>query len=345
MVDNRNDKLLHAIEHLEAGESWLVAPEFLDEKKYILKPTVKWGVKPTSFTFKNELFAPLLSVVCIDDLEQGIAYANSSEYGLTAGLQSLNEEEQILWKNSIEAGNLYINRGITGAIVRRQPFGGMKRSAFGGGIKAGGPNYVACFVEFTEKPILEDKPTSIALLSTFAANEIDRNRVNFALSNYKKIWEEEFSQAKDVSHIYGEENIFRYLPVKNVGFRVQDNDNSADILLVMIAAQTAQTALTVSISANNPSIEMIRKATTILTGAKIIIQDETAFIDEMERYERIRIVSPKISDALYQKAAKLGQYIADKKPLVEGRVELLHYLKEQSIAYEYHRYGSIFGEK
>ncbi|MDR0836166.1 MAG: bifunctional proline dehydrogenase/L-glutamate gamma-semialdehyde dehydrogenase, partial [Tannerella sp.] len=107
MIDNDNDKLKHAIETLEEGESWLVAPEFADEKKYIIKPTVKWGVKPSSYTFKNELFAPLLSVVCIDSLEQGIEYANSSEYGLTSGLQSLNEEEHRIWKEKIEAGNLY----------------------------------------------------------------------------------------------------------------------------------------------------------------------------------------------------------------------------------------------
>jgi RHH-type proline utilization regulon transcriptional repressor/proline dehydrogenase/delta 1-pyrroline-5-carboxylate dehydrogenase len=84
MIDNNNEKPHHAIEHLEPGESWLVAPEFVDEKKYILKPSVKWGVKPESYTFENELFDPLLSVVRIDDLKQGIEYANSSEYGLTA---------------------------------------------------------------------------------------------------------------------------------------------------------------------------------------------------------------------------------------------------------------------
>ena len=343
MIDNNNEKLLYAIEHLEEGESWLVPPEFLDEKKYILKPTVKWGVKPGSYTFKNELFAPLLSVVCIDDMKQGIAYANSSEYGLTAGLQSLNEEEQACWKNSIEAGNLYINRGITGAIVRRQPFGGMKRSAFGGGIKAGGPNYVSCFVEFTENQILEAEQSTE--LSNLVSDEYDKDRVNFAFSNYLKIWEEEFSQEKDVCHIYGEENTFRYLPVKNAGFRIQENDNPADILLVMIAAHIAKTALLVSVSENNPHIEIIRKAIASLSGIKLTIQDEAGFIEDMENYERIRIVSSEASGALYQKAAKLGKYIADREPLIEGRIELLHYLKEQSIACEYHRYGSIFGEK
>lgn len=83
MIDNANEKLLYAIHHLEPGESWLVAPEFVDEKRYMLKPTVKWGVKPTSFSFKNELFAPLLSVVCVDSFEQVLAYIDSSEYGLT----------------------------------------------------------------------------------------------------------------------------------------------------------------------------------------------------------------------------------------------------------------------
>ena len=142
MITNRNDKLLQALT-LEPGESWLVPPKFIDEKQYILAPTVKWGVKPGSYSFRTELFGPMLSVACIDNLQQGIELVNSLDYGLTSGLQSLDENEQKLWKDSILAGNLYINRGITGAIVNRQPFGGMKLSAFGGGVKAGGPNYCA----------------------------------------------------------------------------------------------------------------------------------------------------------------------------------------------------------
>ena len=151
MITNKNDKLLQAF-NLEPGESWLVPPRFIDEKEYMLAPTVKWGVKPENFSFRTELFGPLLSVACIENLEEGIKLVNSLDYGLTSGLQSLDEEEQKLWKNSVIAGNLYINRGITGAIVNRQPFGGMKLSAFGGGIKAGGPNYCTCFVEITDKP-------------------------------------------------------------------------------------------------------------------------------------------------------------------------------------------------
>ncbi len=342
MISNDNDKLKHAIENLEPGESWLVAPEFVDEKKYVLRPTVKWGVKPGSFTFTNELFAPLLSVVCIEDLEQGIKFANSSEYGLTAGLQSLDEEEQDIWKNRIEAGNLYINRGITGAIVNRQPFGGMKRSAFGGGIKAGGPNYVSCFVEFTEKEI--PAVSTKSPLSMFLSDEKQKNRLSYAQESYSKAWASVFSQEKDINNLYGESNHFRYLPLSCIGFRVQPQDSLDDVLLVLSASKTAKAPITVSISPTDSKLHAVEKAISTL-GEYIRIQDEDKFIEDMDnRYERIRACSTDLPDAIYKKAAKLGKHIASDKPLVEGRLELLHYLKEQSVANEYHRYGSIFGE-
>jgi len=342
MITNDNDKLLHAIDNLEPGESWLVAPEFLDEKKYILRPTVKWGVKPSNFTFKNELFAPLLSVVCVDDLKQAVEYANTSEYGLTSGLQSLDEDEQAYWKAHIEAGNLYINRGITGAIVNRQPFGGMKRSAFGGGIKAGGPNYVSCFVEFTEESV----PTTSTKhpLVHLVPEDHCKSRMNYGYESYSKAWKEEFSQEKDVNHIYGEENTFRYLPLKHVGLRVQENDELCDILLVLTASHMANTPITVSIPEGDSKLKAIEAVVAEMSKVHTKVQSEEKFIEEMDRYERIRACSTTLSDAVYNKASKLGLHIASDKPLVEGRIELLNYLKEQSIAFEYHRYGSIFGE-
>jgi RHH-type proline utilization regulon transcriptional repressor/proline dehydrogenase/delta 1-pyrroline-5-carboxylate dehydrogenase len=76
------------------------------------------------------------------DLEKAIEWQNATSYGLTAGIHSLNEAECELWLDRVEAGNLYINRAITGAIVKRQPFGGWKRSSVGPTSKAGGPHYV-----------------------------------------------------------------------------------------------------------------------------------------------------------------------------------------------------------
>ena len=77
-----------------------------------------------------------------EDLDQAIALANATPFGLTSGIQTLDDREIARWVDRIEAGNLYVNRPITGAIVGRQPFGGWKASSVGPGAKAGGPNYV-----------------------------------------------------------------------------------------------------------------------------------------------------------------------------------------------------------
>ena len=73
---------------------------------------------------------------------EAIDLANDQPFGLTSGLQSLDDREVARWMDRIEAGNLYVNRSTTGAIVGRQPFGGWKASSVGSGAKAGGPNYV-----------------------------------------------------------------------------------------------------------------------------------------------------------------------------------------------------------
>ncbi len=343
MVDNQNEKLLYAIEHLEPGESWLVAPEFTDDKKYILKPCVKWGVRPGNYTFRTELFGPLLAVVRIDSLQQGIEYANSTDYGLTSGLQTLDEAERELWRNSIQAGNLYINRGITGAIVNRQPFGGMKLSAFGGGIKAGGLNYVSCFQDIKDvKPSQIGRPDStfddfVALL-----DDSDKARFESAVGSYWQNGGTEFSKERDVNHITGEENKFRYLPLKNCALRVQSSDKLCDVLMIIAASLVAETTITISIADNDPKCKDLQQlAENYYDIFLAVVQDEASFINDMIKYERLRACSTGISDAIYKKAAELGKYIVTASPLAEGRVEILHYVKEQSISFEYHRYGSI----
>src|SRR5439155_22343965 len=91
----------------------------------------------------TECFGPVLGVMRAADLDEAIRWQNQPAYGLTAGLHALDPAEITRWREEVHAGNLYVNRGTTGAIVRRQPFGGWKRSVVGPGAKAGGPNYVA----------------------------------------------------------------------------------------------------------------------------------------------------------------------------------------------------------
>ncbi|MBR1668217.1 MAG: proline dehydrogenase family protein [Bacteroidaceae bacterium] len=311
MITNHNEKLEQAFK-LEPGEKWLIAPEFVDGKKYILKPTVKYDVKPTSFTFRTELFAPLLAVTPYDTLEEAVDLVNSLDYGLTSGLQSLDEQEQRYWKNHVMAGNLYINRGITGAIVNRQPFGGMKLSAFGPGLKAGGPNYCAQFMVITDK---EGSTTDYR-------------------KSYAEWYEKEFRHARNIQpKIRGEQNVFRYLPLKGgMVLRLFGDETQEQIQMIQLAAQTVGTPLTISVDDNNPVAAQ-------LTGS-VKKENLAAFCESIKKYERVRTISRQVPDVVFEAAANCDKYIAQSLPVKNGRIELALYIKEQSIANEYHRYGS-----
>ena len=138
-------KLLRALTTLDPGESWLLEPKQLDDEGYFWSPGIKLGVKPGSWFHQNECFGPVLGIMTAKTLEDAVQIQNGTDYGLTAGLQSLDIVEQEYWIANVVAGNKYINRGITGAIVQRQPFGGLKKSAVGPGFKAGGKHYLYGF--------------------------------------------------------------------------------------------------------------------------------------------------------------------------------------------------------
>ena len=142
IIEPANGKLLHALTQLGIGEEWLVEPKQLDATGRLWSPGIRDGVAAGSYFHLTEFFGPVLGVMHAKDLDEAIRMQNAVDYGLTAGLHSLDPEELAHWFDRVQAGNLYVNRGITGAIVQRQPFGGWKRSAVGAGAKAGGPNYL-----------------------------------------------------------------------------------------------------------------------------------------------------------------------------------------------------------
>ncbi len=127
-----------------------------------------------------------------------------------------------------EAGNLYVNRGITGAIVQRQPFGGWKRSSVGAGTKAGGPNYLIGLGSWRASgggPAsttlhlrgLDSRITSVIeaaqpSLDYEAFEWLRRAALSDAIA-----WDREFGQVKDVSRLGVERNLFRYRPVPRRG--------------------------------------------------------------------------------------------------------------------------------
>ena len=134
-------------EYIEKGkeESQVAIEVAGPEVGYFVGPTVFANVPPTATIAQEEIFGPVLAVTKANSFDEALAIANGTLYALTGGLYSRTPSHIERAKAEFEVGNLYINRGITGAIVSRQPFGGFKLS--GVGSKAGGPDYLLQFLE------------------------------------------------------------------------------------------------------------------------------------------------------------------------------------------------------
>jgi len=146
-----DEKSLEKIQkHIEIGkeENRLVLeyplPEGLADEGYFIGPQVFADVDPSSRLAQEEVFGPVLAVLPVDDLSEAIEVVNDTDYALTAGVFSRSPANLKRCVEELEVGNLYLNRGTTGALVNRQPFGGFRMSGIG--TKAGGPDYLAQFI-------------------------------------------------------------------------------------------------------------------------------------------------------------------------------------------------------
>jgi len=274
LVQEPGSDLMRGLTQLDEGESWLLEPRKISD--HLWSPGIRLGVKAGSWIHQTELFGPVLSIIRVRDLTEAIEIQNSSDFGLTGGICSLDPQEISQWKEEVEVGNAYINRPITGAIVRRQPFGGWKQSSFGPGAKAGGPNYLAQFCIWKESglPEFQSEPNDVvkSLLG-------DDPREIAAARSYAYWWQKEFSQEHDPSSLLGETNHFRYRVAPEV---IVENPDPLHI----IAAATV--------------------------GTKVV------------------------SASSHPLAKRLP-----KKTLINGRLELLNYLHEQSVSETTHRHGRI----
>jgi RHH-type proline utilization regulon transcriptional repressor/proline dehydrogenase/delta 1-pyrroline-5-carboxylate dehydrogenase len=122
-------------------------PEGLAQRvgKPYVAPHIISGILPTHRLAREEVFGPVLAVMRARDFDHALQMANDSEYKLTGGVFSRRPAHLEAARENFRVGNLYLNRGITGAVVGRQPFGGFALS--GVGTKAGGREYLLHFVE------------------------------------------------------------------------------------------------------------------------------------------------------------------------------------------------------
>jgi RHH-type proline utilization regulon transcriptional repressor/proline dehydrogenase/delta 1-pyrroline-5-carboxylate dehydrogenase len=137
-------KILGIIARAKASSQIAFEGEVPDEG-YFVPPTIFSNVDPLSPLAQEEIFGPVLAVIKAQNIDQAIEIANNVDYALTGGAYSRSPANIDKIKDQLEVGNMYINRGITGAMVDRHPFGGYKLSGLGS--KTGGPDYLINFLE------------------------------------------------------------------------------------------------------------------------------------------------------------------------------------------------------
>lgn len=350
-------KLLDGLTKLGEGESWIVEPQQLDDSGKLWSPGLRAGVQPGSEYHLTEYFGPILGIMRVDTLEEAIALVNEVDYGLTSGLHSLNPAEIGQWLESVQAGNLYVNRGITGAIVERQPFGGWKRSVVGPTTKAGGPSYLMPLVDWVPAPAtalapielqsvqtIVDAVESLATVGT-AVNAGEAAALRRAAGSDQHVWATELGVARDVQQLLAERDILRHRPMPGVVIRLAEGGRLVQLARAVVAALRAGAAVRVS-TAIEPAPAL--RAALAAAGVPVEVQDDAAFRTSAARLPqgRIRYLAAEADVAAGVRA--LAEAVDGRPDLAivshavveAGRVELLPFLREQAVAITAHRFGT-----
>ena len=344
-----------ALKVLEPGEEWALMPQPVEGNPCLWTPGIKYGVRPGSFTHLTEFFGPVLAVMRFETLSEAVALVNQTGFGLTSGLESLDEREWDYWKQHIRAGNLYINRVTTGAIVLRQPFGGMGKSVFGAGMKAGGPNYVAQLMDFTDGTPVKVSRSNLPALPTvgtlcvglLAKKHPEADRIVAAALSCEAALRDEFGKEHDHFLLVGQDNARRYLPCENVRVRVHAGDSAFDIFTRIIAAHIAGCGVTVSapVDLKSPALTLLEELTESWAGAiEFVVEtdEQLAAAIRGKQTDRVRYASPDRAPVpVLQAGGEAGGCVIGMPVTGEGRLEMLWYLHEQSISTDYHRYGNL----
>lgn len=371
MIAAPSGKLQRGLTTLEPGQSWLVKPGPVDSDHPLARdadgasklwtPGVREGVQRGSEYHLTEYFGPILGIMTAATLNEAIGMVNEIDYGLTSGLHSLDRDELKLWLSRIEAGNLYVNRGITGAIVRRQPFGGWKKSAIGAGTKAGGPSYLFGLGDWKDAPISANSlasaqkpmPAAAPLLRAAQQAELPGESLEWlgaALGSDTAAWEQEFGVRRDASGLGIERNVLRYLPTQAV-IRATADASPTHVIRAVAAGVAAGSLPVLSLPAALP-----QPVLAAFEAARVAIhfEDDAAWsarVADLAKRQgpmagaRVRIVAGDSRDA----AVKATYEASGGKPdiavyggpvVAAGRVEMLPHLREQAVSITAHRFGT-----
>jgi RHH-type proline utilization regulon transcriptional repressor/proline dehydrogenase/delta 1-pyrroline-5-carboxylate dehydrogenase len=274
-------------------------------------------------------------------LEAAISLQNAVDYGLTAGIHSLDEVEVNDWMARVQAGNLYVNRGITGAIVQRQPFGGWKRSAIGPTTKAGGPNYLLSLMGFRTSEAQHEEeiqnPAVEAALALAAESDLTDGEMASLLraaQSDQQALREHFGKSTDESALAVERNVLRYHH-SGCSLRISSTaDNYTQWRTALTLLALGKTELS--------AFEVPKRLRKVLSkaGVSIRVESDQAWLERIQAPGRWRYVGATLTATAGSTLANCELTVYANPVTESGIVELLPYFKEQSVSVTAHRFGN-----
>ena len=352
LIEPPGDKLRRGLTELGEGEEWLVRPRQLDESGRLWSPGVRLGVRPGSEFHRTEYFGPVLGLMHAETLDEALEWQNAVDYGLTAGIHSLDADEVARWLDRVEAGNVYVNRGITGAIVERQPFGGWKRSTVGTTAKAGGPNYLLTLGRWESVEAEPGSNLRIDGVSRPVATVLKRgqtgldfaefDRVRRAALSDERAWVAEFGVSRDAAGLEVERNVLRYRPVP-VTIRLPEGQTLGPLVRLIAAGALTRSPLTISSAVPLPAglVQSFGEAIPSAIVRDIVIESDAAWLARASRLSgRVRLAGGDGRALAEAVGGSPDVAIYDGPVTTEGRIELLAFLHEQAVSVTAHRFGN-----
>jgi RHH-type proline utilization regulon transcriptional repressor/proline dehydrogenase/delta 1-pyrroline-5-carboxylate dehydrogenase len=145
VVDDKAQQNVLKYIGIATSEGKLLYSSPVPDSGYYAPLTIVEGITPEHRIAQEEVFGPVLAVMKVKNFDQAIEWANSTRYSLTGAVFSRSPKHLEKAREQFNVGNLYLNRGSTGALVERHPFGGFNMSGIGS--KAGGPDYLLQFMD------------------------------------------------------------------------------------------------------------------------------------------------------------------------------------------------------
>lgn len=345
---------LRALTELAAGEEWLVKPEQLDDEGLLWRPGVRAGLTRDSKFWHDSVGMPVIGLISAHSVDEAISMTNRLGGGAVAGLHATDPLEILPWLERARAASLVVGRPTTGARIERQPFGAWGGAAMGGASLAGGPNRLQTLGSWEAREGTASATLHLRGLSPEVRVLIETSQASLDYQSFDRVrraalsdalaWRTSFGRAYDVSGLGIERNLLRHWPV-STHVRLAEGAALGDLIRVAAAGLVAGAPMTVSTGVVLPSEVSEFFA---MQGVTVSLERDEAWLerisvsgpgDEELSATRVRLIGGDRARTA-EWLGGLDEVSLWAEPVtMAGPVELLTFVREQSVSITAHRHG------